>query len=163
MVRGDLWRRGGDGPEEACGVRSAARSGPGARPGAAAIPGALRRSPDAAHRSRKLESRALPDLRVGARLRSHHAERRLFCGRCVAQWAFASLTCPFCSNDDRALITSFATRDGRYRVYACDVCRRYLKAYDARNAARPVMVRAHSIAPLPLAAAAMQRRYVGCN
>ena len=31
-------------------------------------------------------------------------------------------------------ITSFATRDGRYRVYACDVCRRYLKAYDGRNA-----------------------------
>ena len=39
-----------------------------------------------------------------------------------------------CTNDDRALITSFATRDGRYRVYACDVCRRYLKAYDARRA-----------------------------
>ena len=90
-----------------------------------------------------------------------NADRRLICGRCVAQWAFASLTCPFCSNDDRALITSFATRDGRYRVYACDVCRRYLKAYDARNAARPVMVAVDSIATLPLDAAAMQRGYVG--
>src|SRR5262245_49764536 len=68
------------------------------------------------------------------------AERRLVCGRCTGQWGFASITCPFCSNDDRALVTSFATRDGRYRVYACDVCRRYLKAYDARNAARPAMV-----------------------
>ena len=90
-----------------------------------------------------------------------NADRRLICGRCVAQWAFASITCPFCSNDDRALITSFATRDGRYRVYACDVCRRYLKAYDARNAARPVMVAVDSIATLPLDAAAMQRGYVG--
>jgi formate dehydrogenase maturation protein FdhE len=44
------------------------------------------------------------------------ADRRLFCGRCVAQWAFAPLTCPFCANDDRALITSFATRDGRYLI-----------------------------------------------
>ena len=89
------------------------------------------------------------------------AERRLICGRCVAQWSFAPLTCPFCANDDRALITSFATRDGRYRVYACDVCRRYLKAYDARHAQRPVMVAVDTIATLPLDAAAMQRGYVG--
>jgi FdhE protein len=89
------------------------------------------------------------------------ADRRLFCGRCVAQWAFAPLTCPFCANDDRALITSFATRDGRYRVYACDVCRKYLKAYDARHAQRPVMVAVDTIATLPLDAAAMQRGYTG--
>jgi len=90
-----------------------------------------------------------------------NADRRLICGRCNAQWPFAPLTCPFCSNDDRALVTSFATRDGRYRVYACDVCRRYLKAYDGRKASRPVMVAVDSIATLPLDAAAMQRGYVG--
>lgn len=89
------------------------------------------------------------------------AERRLICGRCTGQWSFPSLTCPFCANDDRALVTSFATRDGRYRVYACDVCRRYLKAYDARHAGRPVMVTVDSIATLPLDAAAIQRGYVG--
>ncbi len=89
------------------------------------------------------------------------ADRRLICGRCVAQWSFAPLTCPFCGNDDRALITSFATRDGRYRVSACDVCRKYLKAYDARHASRPVMVAVDTIATLPLDAAAMQRGYVG--
>ena len=88
------------------------------------------------------------------------AERRLICGRCVAQWSFAPLTCPFCANDDRARITSFATRDGRYRVSACDVCRRYLKAYDGRQATRPVMVAVDTIATLPLDAAAMQRGYV---
>jgi FdhE protein len=90
-----------------------------------------------------------------------NGDRNLFCGRCVAQWSFAPLTCPFCANDDRALVTSFATRDGRYRVYACDVCRRYLKAYDARRAQRPVMVAVDTIATLPLDAAAMQRGYVG--
>jgi Protein involved in formate dehydrogenase formation len=89
------------------------------------------------------------------------AERRLVCGRCVAQWSFAPLTCPFCANDDRTLITSFATRDGRYRVSACDVCRRYLKAYDARNAPRPLLVAVDTIATLPLDAAAMQRGYAG--
>jgi hypothetical protein len=89
------------------------------------------------------------------------ADRRLICGRCTGQWPFAPLTCPFCSNDDRALVTSFATRDGRYRVYACDVCRRYLKAYDGRHASRPVLVAVDSIATLPLDAAAMQRGYIG--
>jgi hypothetical protein len=89
------------------------------------------------------------------------ADRRLICGRCCAQWSFGAHTCPFCSNDDRARITSFATRDGAYRVYACDVCRRYLKAYDARSASRPVMISVDSIATLPLDAAAMQRGYLG--
>ena len=87
------------------------------------------------------------------------ADRRLICGRCLAQWSFDALACPFCANDDRGLVTSFATRDGRYRVYACDVCRRYLKAYDGRHAARPVMPAVDTIATLPLDAAAMQRGY----
>jgi len=88
------------------------------------------------------------------------ADRRLICGRCTGQWAFAQLKCPFCANDDRSRLTSFATRDGRYRVTACDVCHRYLKAYDGRNAPRPVMVAVDSIATLPLDAAAIQRGYV---
>jgi hypothetical protein len=89
------------------------------------------------------------------------ADRRLICGRCGGQWPFPPLTCPFCGNDDRKRVTSFATRDGRYRVYACDVCRRYLKAYDGRHAHRPVMVSVDTIATLPLDAAAMQRGYTG--
>jgi FdhE protein len=88
------------------------------------------------------------------------AERRLICGRCTAQWAFPPLTCPYCANDDRTRITSFATRDGRYRVYACDACRRYLKAYDGRHQPRPVMIAVDAVATLPLDAAAIQRGYV---
>jgi len=89
------------------------------------------------------------------------AERRLICGRCLAQWGYDAMACPYCTNADRALITSFTSRDGRYRVSACDVCRRYLKSYDARNATRPVMVAVDSIATLPLDAAAIQRGYAG--
>ncbi len=89
------------------------------------------------------------------------AERRLICGRCLGQWAFDGWQCPFCANDDRTEITSFATPDGRYRVYACDVCRRYLKALDGRRASRPLMVAVDTIATLPLDAAAMQRGYAG--
>jgi formate dehydrogenase maturation protein FdhE len=87
------------------------------------------------------------------------ADRVLICGRCLARWRFHQLTCPFCANAERSRITSFASRDGQYRIYACDVCQRYLKAYDARKAGRPVMHAVDSIATLPFDAAAMQRGY----
>jgi hypothetical protein len=87
------------------------------------------------------------------------ADRRLVCGRCRSQWTFDPIACPFCSNSDRSRITSFATRDGHYRIYACDVCRRYLKAYDGRQSTRPVMPVVDGVATLPLDAAAVQKGY----
>jgi FdhE protein len=87
------------------------------------------------------------------------ADRVLICGRCSARWRFHQLTCPFCLNSDRARITSFASRDGQYRLYACDVCERYLKAFDARRASRPVMPVVDAVATLPLDAAAIQKGY----
>ena len=87
------------------------------------------------------------------------AERHLICGRCGLRWKYEPLTCPYCLNADRSRITSFATTDGQYRVYACDQCRRYLKAYDGRRATRPVMPMVDTVATLPLDAAAMQRGY----
>jgi formate dehydrogenase maturation protein FdhE len=87
------------------------------------------------------------------------ADRLLICSRCTTRWRFDPLACPFCGNADRDRVTSFATRDGRYRIYACDDCRRYLKVYDARHAARPVLLAVDTVATLPLDAAAMQRGY----
>jgi formate dehydrogenase maturation protein FdhE len=87
------------------------------------------------------------------------AERHLICSRCALRWKFEPLTCPYCRNNDRSRITSFATPDGQYRVYACDHCHRYLKAYDGRRATRPVMPVVDSVATLPLDAYAMQRGY----
>ena len=87
------------------------------------------------------------------------ADRELICSRCSARWPFHQFTCPFCLNAERAKITSFASRDGQYRLYACDVCERYLKAYDARRASRPVMPVVDSVATIPLDAAAIQKGY----
>jgi formate dehydrogenase maturation protein FdhE len=87
------------------------------------------------------------------------AERLLICGRCAARWRFDQMACPYCLNDDRTKITSLASRDGRYRLSCCDACRRYIKAFDARRASRPVMPAIDSIATLPLDAAAIQRGY----
>jgi formate dehydrogenase maturation protein FdhE len=87
------------------------------------------------------------------------AERLLICSRCTTRWRFNQLACPFCLNEDRSRITSFATRDGLYRLNGCDVCQRYVKAYDGRNAPRQVMPVVDAIATLPLDAAAVQRGY----
>lgn len=87
------------------------------------------------------------------------AERLLICSRCTVRWPFDQLACPFCLNANRSRITSFATRNGMYRLNGCDVCQRYLKAFDARNARRAVMLSVDSIATLPLDAAAAQKGY----
>jgi FdhE protein len=86
-------------------------------------------------------------------------DRHLVCGRCLLLWRFDPVTCPFCMNSDRSRITSFGTSDGMYRVYGCDACHRYLKAFDARRANRPLMPVLDGVAMLPLDAAAMQRGY----
>lgn len=86
-------------------------------------------------------------------------QRHLVCGRCLAQWLFDPFSCPFCGNADRTRITSFATEDGQYRVYGCDACQRYIKAFDARRASRPVLIAVDAIATLPLDALAIQRGY----
>jgi hypothetical protein len=87
------------------------------------------------------------------------ADRLLICGRCAARWHFHQIACPFCMNADRTRITSFTSRDHQYRIYGCDVCKRYLKAFDARHASRPVMPPVDSVATLPLDAAAIQKGY----
>jgi len=87
------------------------------------------------------------------------AERLLICSRCTSRWRFDQLACPFCLNADRKRITSFATRDGLYRLNGCDVCQRYLKAFDGRNAHRQVMPAVDALATLTLDAAAVQRGY----
>ena len=87
--------------------------------------------------------------------------RRLICSRCIARWDWEAVGCPWCPTRDRRQLPTFTSPDRRYRLCACDGCRRYLKAYNAHGAARPVMPVVDSIATLPLDAAAVQRGYVG--
>ena len=98
---------------------------------------------------------AEPDLAVILSATS----RRLICSQCHLQWGFDATACPFCYNRDRSRLSSFATPDGQYRVFGCDQCRRYLKAFDARSASRPVFPTFDGVATLPLDAAAIQQGY----
>ena len=98
-----------------------------------------------------------PELAVVTRT----GERMLICGRCGTRWAFDADACPWCDERRRERITTFASPDGHYRISACESCRRYIKAFDARTGGRPVMPVVDTIATLPLDAAAMQRGYSG--
>lgn len=85
--------------------------------------------------------------------------RCLCCHRCRTQWAWHAWACPRCENADQQTISSFASRDGLYRIYACGKCKRYVKAYDVRNAPRPFLPEVDLIATLPLDAAAIQKGF----
>jgi hypothetical protein len=85
--------------------------------------------------------------------------RVLACGRCEMRWPWLAVGCPWCLLTDRTRLRTFTSPDGRYRVVACDDCRRYLKAYEMRGATRPVLPNVDTIATLPLDAALMQQGY----
>jgi Protein involved in formate dehydrogenase formation len=87
--------------------------------------------------------------------------RQLICSRCIGRWEWDAVGCPWCPTKDRRQLPTFASADQLYRLCACNGCRRYLKAYNARGAARPVMLAVDAIATLPLDAAAAQRGYLG--
>ena len=88
-------------------------------------------------------------------------ERTLVCGRCSLRWPHDPPRCPFCGNADGATIRTLASPDRVYWLMACDVCRRYLKAYDERHGGRPAMPPVDTIATLGLDAVALQRGYRG--
>ena len=86
--------------------------------------------------------------------------RQLICSRCIGRWEWDAVGCPWCPTKDRRQLPTFASADPLYRLCACNGCRRYLKAYNARGATRPVMLAVDTIATLPLDAAAAQRGYI---
>ena len=134
-----------------------------ARAGDAAVPVAMRRGAAAARRSSPLWTHphcALcggePDLAVI----TPAAERHLICGRCTAALEVRVADLPVLPEQrSRADHVVRARADGSIASTRCDVCHRYLKAFDARRATRPVMPVVDGVATLPLDAAAMQRGY----
>jgi formate dehydrogenase maturation protein FdhE len=96
-----------------------------------------------------------PDFAVIAK----DARRHLSCHRCRAQWPWHAWACPRCENADQSTISSFASRDGLYRIYACGKCQRYLKAFDCRTAPRAFLPDVDLIATIPLDAAAIQKGF----
>ncbi|MBE3582421.1 MAG: formate dehydrogenase accessory protein FdhE [Thermoanaerobacteraceae bacterium] len=61
-------------------------------------------------------------------------KRHLFCSLCGFKWPYKRLGCPYCGNTDPHKISFLEVGDGAYRLYMCEVCKRYLKAVDERKA-----------------------------
>jgi FdhE protein len=60
--------------------------------------------------------------------------RYLVCSRCDTRWLYPRVKCPFCDTSDPSDLAYYPWEDGRYRLYTCGACRRYLKAMDMRQA-----------------------------
>jgi len=66
-----------------------------------------------------------------AALTSESGPRTLLCPRCYGEWIYGRIGCPFCKATDSQ--TYYSDEGGRYRLYVCEVCHRYLKTLDARE------------------------------
>jgi FdhE protein len=59
--------------------------------------------------------------------------RYLICARCDTPWLYPRVKCPFCNTSDPADLAYYPSEDGKYRLYTCGACRRYLKTMDLRQ------------------------------
>ena len=87
---------------------------------------------------------------------TNDGDHELLCGRCQTEWRTDPSVCPFCGENEKGRITTFATSDRTYRVIACKSCRRYLKVFDGRRTTRAAMPTVDAIATLPLDAVVIQ-------
>lgn len=82
--------------------------------------------------------------------------RRLVCSRCTGRWPYPDERCAYCGDDRADGRRTFASQSRTYRVEACSGCRRYLKGFDERHSARPLILSVDAIATLPFDAAAIR-------
>jgi hypothetical protein len=66
-----------------------------------------------------------------AALTSESGPRTLLCPRCYGEWSYGRIGCPFCKSTESQ--TYYSGDGGRYRLYVCEVCNRYLKTVDVRE------------------------------
>jgi FdhE protein len=97
-----------------------------------------------------------PDLAV---LGEDAGARYLICSRCHSEWFFRRLGCAFCNNTDYSKLFYYLGDDEMYRLYVCEVCRRYLKTVDLRKAKRRVLLEVERIASVAMDVAAQQEGY----
>lgn len=67
-------------------------------------------------------------------LDKENGTRWLLCERCDTSWIFQRMQCAHCGNQDQDTLSYFTSDDGRYRLYVCEMCKKYLKTIDSRQA-----------------------------
>lgn len=101
-----------------------------------------------------------PDL---AFLDKERGSRWLLCSRCDTEWLFQRLGCPYCGTEDQNALTYFTDDKGRYRLYVCEKCKRYLKTIDLRQGDSEVLLPLERLYTLDLDRQAKERGYSGSD
>ena len=92
-----------------------------------------------------------------AALTSDRAPRTLMCPRCFGEWNYNRIGCPFCN--DRDSQTYYPSDDGRYRLYVCEICHRYLKTADARERGLDLCLPVANLVTVSMDIAAQEKGY----
>lgn len=92
-----------------------------------------------------------------ASLEKESGTRSLLCSRCSSVWRYGRVGCPFCDNTDKQVY--YSSDDGRYRLYVCDRCKRYIKAVDLRMAGTEVCLLVENILTVAMDIAAQEKGY----
>jgi FdhE protein len=87
--------------------------------------------------------------------------RFLRCGLCATGWEFPRLRCPFCGNHRHERLVYFHVEgeEGRYRVAACEDCRRYVKMVSTLSALTAPGLLVEELATLHLDLVAAERGF----
>lgn len=73
-------------------------------------------------------------------LKKETGARWLLCSRCDAEWLFQRLECPYCGTTDQDDLAYYPDESGKYRLYVCEKCKRYLKAIDLRKTESEILL-----------------------
>ena len=92
-----------------------------------------------------------------AALTSDRGPRTLMCPRCFGEWSYNRIGCPFCNASDSQ--TYYPSDDGRYRLYVCEACHRYLKTADARERGLDLCLPVANIVTVSMDLAAREKGY----
>jgi FdhE protein len=94
---------------------------------------------------------------VFASLARESGTRCLLCSRCTGIWQYGRVGCPFCEAAEDLIY--YPSDDGRYRLYVCDTCKRYLKTIDLRESEQEVYLPVECIVTVAMDIAAQDKGY----
>jgi formate dehydrogenase maturation protein FdhE len=93
-------------------------------------------------------------------LARENGARSLLCSRCNAVWQYSRVGCPFCAATGEQLY--YMSDDRRYRLYLCDVCRRYIKTIDLRETGSDVCLPVEHLVTVSMDFAAQEKGFRHC-
>ena len=95
-----------------------------------------------------------------AALISDTSPRTLLCPRCLGEWSFSRIGCPFCGSSVAQIY--YSGGEGRHRLYVCEACNRYLKTVDFRERGAEWCLPVECLVTVSMDIAALERGFTSC-